>query len=89
MANDMFEAVWQEYPRKLGKGSVSKKQKKRLYAIGKEELLRCIARFKEHMASEGRPIDKYPYGSTFFNSAYIDYLDQNYAKPSKKWEVTD
>ena len=80
---DLFEHLWKLYPRKKGKGNVSDTQKKRLYDIGKEHMERCIHRFKNDMEKEGRPIDKYPYGSTFFNSGYIDYLDENYEPQHK------
>ena len=75
---DFFEELWSHYPRKKGKGSVSDTQKKKLYNIGKEELLRCIERFERQMTAEKRAIERYPYGGTFFNSAYVDYLDVNY-----------
>ncbi len=72
-----FEELWQIYPRKKGKGQVSLTQKKTLHKIG-DELKRGLERFKKDMERENRPMDKYPYGSTFFNSGYIDYLDENY-----------
>ena len=75
--NAFYEHIWRIYPRKKGKGGVSDAQKKRLYVIGKEQLERCIKRFKLDMERERRPIDKQLYGSTFFNSGYIDYLDEN------------
>lgn len=88
--HEHFEYLWQKYPRKKGKGSVSDTQKKKLHRIGKEHMERCISRFIKDMENEGRPIDKYLYGGTFFNSGYIDYLDDNYQPPAdnKKREVT-
>ncbi len=77
-AEALFDYLWDLYPRKKGKGSVTGSQKKKLKDLGKEHLERCIKRFKQDMAAESRPLDKYPYGSTFFNSGYIDYLDANY-----------
>ncbi|SNR95976.1 protein of unknown function [Anaerovirgula multivorans] len=73
-----FEHLWSLYPRKKGKGQVSDTKKKELHEIGIEHLERCISRFKQDMMRENRPIEKYPYGSTFFNSGYVDYLDENY-----------
>ena len=32
------------------------------------------------MKKEKREIEKYPYGGTFFNSGYIDYLGENEEK---------
>ena len=77
-ANALFENLWQLYPRKKGKGSVSDTQKKKLLKAGREQLERCIERFKSDMEKEMRPMDKQLYGSTFFNSGYVDYLDKNH-----------
>jgi len=73
-----FHELWKLYPRKKGIGGVSDTQKEKLYKIGRDEMERCIDRFIRDMAKENRPLDKYPYGSTFFNSGYVDYLDINY-----------
>jgi len=74
----LFQELWKLYPRKKGIGGVSDTQKEKLYKIGRDEMERCIDRFIRDMAKENRPLDKYPYGSTFFNSGYVDYLDINY-----------
>ena len=43
--------------------------------VGKEQMLRCIERYKEYTNGWD---DKYiKDGSTFFNSGYVDYLDAN------------
>jgi hypothetical protein len=68
--------LWKLYPRKKGKGSVSDRQKKRLYDIGADQMTRAIERFKADNAGQEEKF--IPYGSTFFNSAYVDYLDENY-----------
>lgn len=81
----LFNRLWELYPRKKGKGQVTDAQKKRLAEIGGDHLTRCIERFKAEMQKENRPSDKYMYGSTFFNTGYIDYLDENYqAEPEPK-----
>lgn len=74
-ANALFEQLWSLYPLKKGKGSVSDTQKARLLDIGYEELERTISRYKKYVES----VDylHYKNGSTFFNSGYIDYLDEN------------
>lgn len=77
IADEMFEKLWKKYPRKLGKGSIRPATKRRLYSIGYDELSRCIERFKKDM--EGKDDQYVMYGSTFFNSGYVDYLDENYA----------
>ena len=78
-AHELYEHLWQLYPRKKGKGGVSKTQKLQLLKIGTEHLERCINRFIADMENQNRDIDKYPYGSTFFNSGFVDYLDENYS----------
>lgn len=72
-----FEKIWSLYPKKKGKGNVSKTQKKKLYDLGLEKISLCIERYVSYVS------DKDPkfimYGSSFFNSGYIDYLDENYS----------
>lgn len=70
---EFFDAIWAEYPVKRGKGSVSKTKKKILYKIGISHLKRCIDRYLSE--TDKRYLKN---GSTFFNSAYVDYLDENY-----------
>jgi uncharacterized protein YdaU (DUF1376 family) len=77
-----FEKLWSLYPRKLGKAQVKEAQRRRLYEIGEEKLTRCIERFIADMKAQRRDDDKYPYGSTFFNGGYIDYLADDY-KPQR------
>lgn len=74
--NQFFEDVWKLYPKKRGKGQVSDSKKKLLYEIGFEELSRAIERYK----AEHSEIQYMQYGSTFFTSGYVDYLDENYSK---------
>lgn len=80
--NSFFETIWKEYPKKEGKGSVSDAQKKELYKIGLDEMLRAIQRYKKAKINTDR---KYlQMGSTFFNSGYVDYLDSNYTQEETK-----
>lgn len=80
-AESLFDELWKLYPKKKGKGSVSKTQKLKLLKIGREELMRCIDRFLEdHQNTEEQYL---PYGSSFFNSGYVDYLDENTEPPEK------
>ena len=74
-----FEIAWEAYPRKMGKSKVSDKQKEKLEEIGKEELLRAVNRYKDEV--KGTDPRFIMYGSTFFNSRYVDYLDANYEPP--------
>ena len=86
-ARMLFEHLWGLYPNKKGKGQVSDTTKKKLLKIGKEELERAIIRYKAELEKEVWL--KPQYGSTFFNSGYVDYLDENYVpgepkRPKKK-----
>jgi hypothetical protein len=74
----LFARFWSLYPRKRGKGQVRDATKRKLAEVGEEHLTRCIDRFKTDMKAQGRAMDTYPYGSTFFNTGYIDYLDGDY-----------
>lgn len=75
--NELFERLWKLYPVKKGKGQVSDAAKKRLLAIGYEEMLRTIDRYKQELDKDS-DWRKPQNGSTFFNSGYVDYLDSNY-----------
>lgn len=78
--NECFERLWKKYPSKKGKGQVSDTKKKVLYQIGEEHIQRALKRYLDELekdASWRKPQN----GSTFFNSGYIDYLDENYEKP--------
>ena len=76
---DFFESIWKLYPLKRGKGQVKDAQKKRLYAIGYDEMVRAIGRYKACLEKD--EWRKPQNGSTFFNSGYVDYLDANYLEP--------
>lgn len=68
-----FEELWKQYPKKKGKGAVSKTQKQKLFKIGYDRLTKAITKYKKER--EGQDPQYTMYGSTFFNSGYIDYLD--------------
>ena len=78
-SEDLFETLWMMYPKKRGKGSVSASQKRKLYDVGFDEMSRCIDRYKQEIRGKDEKYVKM--GSTFFNSGYIDYLDENYVPP--------
>lgn len=74
---NLFEELWKLYPVKKGKGQVSVAAKQRLLKVGRDEMVRAIDRYKAELAKDSewrRPQN----GSTFFNSGYLDYLDDNY-----------
>lgn len=78
--NDCFERLWKKYPSKKGKGQVSDTKKKTLYEIGEEKIERALKRYLDDLSKDSS-WRKPQNGSTFFNSGYVDYLDENYEKP--------
>lgn len=83
-----FENIWKLYPLKKGKSRISDTKKKELHKIGYDKLKACIERYKIYVDSQDWL--RYQNGSTFFNSGYVDYLDENYEKvkpsePSNKF----
>ena len=75
--NAFFESIWELYPVKKGKASVSDTKRKALFKIGYEQMERAINRYLTELkkdASWRKPQN----GSTFFNSGYVDYLDENF-----------
>lgn len=80
--NVLFEKIWKLYPNKKGKGRVSTTQKKKLHKVGYDTLKKCIERYKSELEKD-KDWRKPQNGSTFFNSGYVDYLDENY-EPSKQ-----
>lgn len=77
---DCFERIWEKYPNKRGKGQVSDTKKKTLYEIGEEKIERALKRYLDDLSKDSS-WRKPQNGSTFFNSGYVDYLDENYEKP--------
>lgn len=75
---EFFNAIWKLYPIKKGKGQVSKSKKKVLQRKGYDQMKRCVDRFIIDMEEECRDKKYWMHGSTFFNSGYVDYLDENY-----------
>nr|DAU47387.1 MAG TPA: putative GntR-family transcriptional regulator [Caudoviricetes sp.] len=78
--NECFERLWKQYPNKRGKGQVSDTKKKTLYEIGEEKIKRALKRYLDDLSKDSS-WRKPQNGSTFFNSGYVDYLDENYEKP--------
>lgn len=78
-AEAMFERLWSRYPRKKGKGNVSKSQKVKLYKLGEQDVSLALDRFIAEM-SDQEP-QYIPYGSSWFNSGYVDYLGDDYTPP--------
>ena len=75
--DEFFAKIWKAYPKKKGKGAVSDAKKKKLYEdVGLDQMLRCINRYSDYV--RGKDEQYIMYGSSFFNSGYVDYLDENY-----------
>lgn len=72
-----FETIWNLYPNKKGKGKVTLKSKKALYCYGYETIKQAIERYQCEYEKD-KDWRVMLHGSTFFNSAYEDYLDGNY-----------
>lgn len=81
-ADEFFKTLWEMYPRKKGKERVKPAQRNKLYAIGMEEMTRAVERYRQYIA--GKDEQFIQYGSTFFNSGYVDYLDENYQPETKR-----
>lgn len=79
---DCFERLWKKYPNKRGKEQVSDTKKKTLYEIGEEKIERALKRYLDDLSKDSS-WRKPQNGSTFFNSGYVDYLDENYEKPQE------
>ena len=80
-AEALFSLLWEQYPNKKGKGRVSGAKKRELLDIGKDQMLRALHRYIDEHNTGKRLGDFTPpwqNGSTFFNSGYVDYLDENY-----------
>ena len=74
--NEIAERIWSLYPVKKGKAVAIKKIPKIIKEIGEEQLIRCIERYKSEFKNNDYTFMKH--GNTFFNGAYIDYIDENY-----------
>lgn len=83
-ADALFESLWKLYPEKKGKGQVPDAAKRRLLKTGFDEMSRAIDRYKAELEKD-KDWRKPQNGSTFFNSGYVDYLDENYV-PGRKQE---
>lgn len=75
------EYLWSLYPEKKGKAAAMKKLPKLIKEYGKEQIERTIQRYMKDVEAKRRngfSELNYKNGSTFFNSGYVDYLDENY-----------
>ena len=81
-----FLALWDLYPKRVGKSSVSKKAKSALYKAGFDAVADAIENYKAQIKRENRDMQYVKNGSTFFNGAWRDYVssEQEPTQPPKK-----
>ena len=84
---DDIDNIWKLYPNKKDKAKAYKYIKRILTKekISAEELERAVKRYAKEKENTDKQYIKH--GSTFFNGAYIDYLDENY-QPSESVQPT-
>lgn len=76
------DLIWTIYPNKKGKAKAYKKLPKLIKKYGYEQIKRCVERYSLEVQDKDKQYIKH--GDTFFNGAYIDYLDNNYIEPVKE-----
>lgn len=81
LQEEMFEELWNLYPRKKGKKSALIKYVRLLEKYSHEDLLDAVKNFAEE--KKETEITYIPHGNKFFFEHYLDYLPQNYVKESK------
>ena len=69
-----FLALWDLYPKKAGKSSVSKKAKVALYKAGFDVVAAAIENYKAQIQRENRDMQYVKNGSTFFNGAWEEVV---------------
>ena len=67
-------ALWDLYPKKVDKSSVTKKAKIELHKAGFDVVSSAIENYKAKIQRENRDIQYVKNGSTFFNGAWRDYV---------------
>ncbi|WP_317312224.1 hypothetical protein [Clostridium thermobutyricum] len=75
------------YPKKQGKLKAIIKIPKLINEYGIEQMERCVKRYIEYVENERKTGFKdlqYKNGQTFFNSGYMDYLDENFEEIQKE-----
>ena len=81
LIKEQCDLLWSKYPNKKGKAKAYKKMHKLLKEYSLEELTRCVDRYRKEIQIQGIEKQFIKQGDTFFNSGYVDYLDENYEEP--------
>ena len=76
------DLIWNIYPNKKGKAKAYKKLPKLIKTHGYEQIKRCVERYSLEVKETDKQYIKH--GDTFFNGAYLDYLDSNYIEIDKE-----
>ena len=87
-----FERLWSLYPEKRGKSRVSLKAKKEIHRLGFDRVKTAMDRYLAEVQRDRRNgfrSLRYAYGSTFFNSRYVDYLDDEGEENDTRRGFTD
>ncbi|WP_195973070.1 hypothetical protein [Clostridium thermobutyricum] len=87
VSEEEINKIWNMYPKKQGKGYAIKKIPNLIKKYGIEQMERCIKRYIEYVENERKTGFKdlqYKNGQTFFNSGYMDYLDENFEEIQKE-----
>lgn len=69
-----FQSVWDEYPKKLGKNKVTKAAMEQMEEAGEDAVMAAVRRYVEKIKRDGTDEKYIMHGSTFFNSAWRDYV---------------
>lgn len=76
--NTEFEELWKAYPRKKGKTKARQaysKHRKQGYTLA--DFQKALERYKAEIERKETPTEYIKHGSTFFNSGFEDYLENN------------
>ena len=89
VSEEEINKIWNMYPKKQGKLKAIIKIPKLINEYGIEQMERCVKRYIEYVENERKRGFKelqYKNGQTFFNSGYMDYLDENFEEIQKEKE---
>lgn len=91
----VFLDLWDMYPKKAGKSAVTKKAKKAIYEAGFDVVAGAIENYKSEIERCNRDLQYVKNGSTFFNSAWTDYVGtvketaKTQESPKKEQEINE
>lgn len=72
----LFERLWEHYPKKEGKSLVFVKSKKEIFKIGYDRFDAAIQCYKNKIEKNNTDEQYIMQGNTFFNKRYVEYLDK-------------